>query len=326
MNIFERGRIKMLKLKEFTYKIETPNPDGTLFNPNVFISTNRDTSQENREVAIGELLDFKNNPYLSETAYFEKIMNPEITVEELKSILRLEFTLDAISEGKFNHQLSLLWYRPAFVKAVTAICADSPLGVTLNKKLNKAIYEVMIFMDNNVPNQYENFVELYDDLIYRINKDRIDTLTTHGFKLNDAYKLALSLSSSDSEAEVIIAFNSILLECNPDKVTPKMIKDAYKSLFNIETIFSPVMFNTINYNESTEDVKQMYMSISIALADFLESSQPSVIYRTLWVYSCKLASNPGYLNTVRFGLRNSSLGPNTAGIVQHLINNGAYII
>lgn len=316
----------MLKLKEFTYKIEAPNSDGTIFNPNVFVSTNRDTSQENKEVPIGELLDFSNNPYLSETAYFEKIMNPGISADELKSILRLDFTLDAMNEGKYNHQLGVLWYRPNFVKAVTAICTESALGVTLTKKLNKAIYGVMGLMNNVIPNQYDSFVELYGDLVYRLNKNYIDILTTHGFKLNDAYKLALSLSSSDSEAETVIEFNNILLECNPDKVTPKMIKDAYKSLFNIESIFTPVMFNTINYNESSENVKQMYMSISIALADFLESSQPSVMYRTLWVYSCKLASNPGYLNTVRFGLRNSSLGPNTAGIVQHLINNGAYII
>lgn len=313
------------KLKEFTYSIDVPDKDS-IFNPALFVADNNNSASEVKTVPISDLLDFDNNPYLSEDAYFKKILDPDISVEELKNILRLEFTLDAMDNGKLNHQLNILWYRPNFIKAVTAICSESILSVSLTKRINKAIYFVLVLMDAPINNKYAEFVDIYGDLIYKLNKNRIDTLTTHGFKLNDAYKLALSLSSSDNEAETIITFNSMLLECDPDKVTPKMIKDAYKSIFNIESIFTPVMFDTINYQNSSENVRQMYMSISIALADFLESSQPSVIYRTLWVYSCKLASNPGYLNTIRFSLRKSPLGPNTTGIVQHLVNNGAYLI
>lgn len=317
----------MSKLKEFTYKIDLPDPENGLFNPQVFISQNRETAaDENVEVPITELLNFENNPYLSETAYFEKIMNPDISVEELKEILRLEFTVDSMIEGKFNQKLGLLWYNTNFVKAVTDICNDIPTSITLFKKINKMIYDIMVSMVYVIPDQTAEFVDMYGGLIYRLNKSHIDILTNHGFKLNDSYKLALSISGSNNDVEAIGKFNSTLLDCDPDKVTPKMIKDAYKSLFNIENIFTPVMLEVINYNDAEESVKQMYMSISIALADFLESSQPSVIYRTLWLYSCKLASNPGYLNAVRFGLRNSSLGPNTTGIIQHLISQGAYII
>lgn len=295
--------------KEFTVNI------GGEIDFDSFISK---TPTKPKMIGIDQL-NLDSNPYLSYSAFDAKILDKEITEEELKNLLQsnLSYVINSIVTDlhpKFKYLLNEKKFIRAMIDVVqdTTIMKDSDV-VNLNRIMFDYVHSEFKDKSDTMPDVLE--------LSLLLNKQAILPLQHENFDKSTIALLLLARFSSDNPAVSVMRFNNSLLCLSPEKCTVKALVNIYNSYYNISDIFNTMMFD-VRTEFVDDDMKTIYKNMSIALIDVLESQIPSEVYNTLLNYS---ATNMYGTTPVRFNLSEANLGPNTIEIIRFLGSRGIYV-
>lgn len=234
-----------------------------------------------------------NNYNVSEEALFNTLTNySNLSDSSLRDILGNNF--DYILRKMFGNEdpndkfrgLVFIFTDPRILQIMGEIVYRSQLTHDQQIFCNKLVYDYIKYA-NSVEGANKDVIIPMETFSKIVNRDVIPVLTEIGYDENTAAKLAMVSRSSLEPTKNIRRLNTAIMELPSNMVTEELVTATFNILNKSALVLlEGIMYDVRDISKMTDDKKETYAIISLALLNCLNNNVPeNVLKETLLSYS-----------------------------------------
>lgn len=211
--------------------------------------------------------------------------DPNISADskELCQAVREEYSsmVNRIYNNEQNETDLAIFVSPKFLSAMTKVARNENIVNLMKIHFNKLIFDYIKISQNN-----DIKITLFN-LSKAVNKDIIPVLVSIGVSEDMAANVCIARFSSQTEDITIKRVCSVLMASDQSIMTEILIIKIFNNLFSthLSSLVSSIMLDTRDINKLTDDAKEIYSRISLALLTIMENIPFEVMQPVLSIYS-----------------------------------------
>ena len=263
---------------------------------------------------------------LNRNYYMDKLKNiNDLTDKELFDLIIKSY--DDLLKDIFtndNTQFLLLFINSRFLSVLIQALNSNKIEITpyIRMYCNKLAYDYLTL--GNDDDAY--LKQLFLSLSKTVNRQYIPLLQSLGIPEELAAKMALSRFSSDKEIVNVKRLNFVIMQSPIQLMTEQMIVFIYEKLFDeLTPLLKGIMFDVlsdIDYDTMSEDMIEIYSTISLAILDMLNNMTSANMRKVLLSYEGDYSTLIKSTKGVRFSFRTLSEDfRRISDVVEALSNN-----